>query len=360
MSRVDELKQRLAAIREVPKIRKHQFTGTPFVKSNDDLTKMKTTHFLELAADKLGKPNTGSITGLADAHSNPSYDSKYFKGLERGDELGVVEQKKQNIRHKGKSGVPMLINWKGKNQITGHEGRHLGRALLEEGFDEIPVEFTEGFMNTDPAKKYKNTKNLIRQNKNKMPNLKDTRAPIFGRKAKLKQRLARIPYFDTVNPNMKKQYNFPIYESSGFDRAGRPNLNKPAPLRKEVPFPYKDFFASDTARGTDYDVKKKKYVKSDTVRHNPVPFETVLKGRGENRRPVSKKDKEGNSIRRPLEPLDQRTWKSRKRERNKGLTLALRHTEPKTKADLKKIYPPTPTQADRSRIIQARLKRLQQ
>ena len=194
MGRVDELKQRLAAIREAPKIRKHQFKGSPFVKSNDELTPMKTTHFLELAADA-GKnlPNTGTITGLADAHSNPKYDEPYFKGLERGDELGVVEQKKKDIRHKGKTGVPLLINKDNQNQITGHEGRHLGRALLEEGFDEIPVEFAEGFMNTQPVKKYKNIKNLKRQDRNEMPNIKkDTRAPIFGRYSKLKQRLAVI------------------------------------------------------------------------------------------------------------------------------------------------------------------------
>lgn len=194
-SRKAKLKQRLAAIREAPKIRKHQFKGSPFVKSNDELTPMKTTHFLELAADA-GKnlPNTGTITGLADAHSNPKYDEPYFKGLERGDELGVVEQKKKDIRHKGKTGVPLLINKDNQNQITGHEGRHLGRALLEEGFDEIPVEFAEGFMNTQPVKKYKNIKNLKRQDRNEMPNIKkDTRAPIFGRYSKLKQRLASIP-----------------------------------------------------------------------------------------------------------------------------------------------------------------------
>ena len=165
----------------------------------------------------------------------------------------------------------------------------------------------------------------------------------------LRQRLAAIPYFNTVNPHKKRQINFPIYDSSGFSRGNQPVEGlTPAPLRKEVPFAHRDFFI-DAA--TDP-------LEPPTV--NNVRFQTELKRRGGNQhglkwyQEMNKKDKEGNYIERPPEPTDKRTLKTRRKERIKGLTEAQRIAYPKTKSDLTKIRPPKPTQADRARIIKAK------
>jgi len=165
----------------------------------------------------------------------------------------------------------------------------------------------------------------------------------------LRQRIAGTPYFDTVNPHKKRQVNFPIYDSSGFSRGNQPTGTTPAPLRKEVPFAHRDFFidaATDPLK--------------DPPTVNNVRFQTELKRRGGNQhglkwyQEMNKKDKEGNYIERPPEPTDKRTLKTRRKERIKGLTESQRRAYPKTKADLTKIRPPKPTQADRIRIIKAK------
>jgi len=165
---------------------------------------------------------------------------------------------------------------------------------------------------------------------------------------KLRQRLAAIPYFNTVNPHKKRQVNFPIYDSSGFSRGGQPTGSTQAPLHKEVPFAHKDFFINAATS------------LKDPPAVNKIMFQTELKRRGGNQHGLkwyqerSKKDEAGKPIERPPEPLDKRTWKTRHKERIKGLTEAQRRAYPKTKADLTKIRPPKPTQADRARIIKAK------
>jgi len=84
----------------------------------------------------------------------------------------------------------------------------------------------------------------------------------------LRQRIAGIPYFDTVNPHKKRQINFPLYESSGFDRGGQPTGSTQAPLHKEVPFAHKDFFIN---AATSF---------KDPPAVNKLKFQDTLKRRG--------------------------------------------------------------------------------
>ena len=106
-------------------------------------------------------------------------------------------------------GIPMLDVK--KNKVTQHEGRHRARALMEEGVEKMPVSIFEDD-GAHPPTHRKNTRiNKLRgQNHSldeKLKDLKDnealtgnkitiprkdTRAPIFGRYSKLKQRLSRL------------------------------------------------------------------------------------------------------------------------------------------------------------------------
>jgi hypothetical protein len=102
-------------------------------------------------------------------------------------------------------GVPMLDVK--KNKVTQHEGRHRARALMEEGVEKMPVSIFEDETNNrtnTPINKLRGQTHSLDEklkdlkdnealtgNKITIPR-KDTRAPIFGRKAKLKQRLSRL------------------------------------------------------------------------------------------------------------------------------------------------------------------------
>lgn len=136
----------------------------------------------------------------------------------RGDELGTIEFLKRKIRRGDSFETPYFTVRDG--EITGHEGRHRARALMEEGVQEIPVELTdataydtvenilgqEGSLSrleseleipaeyddtikrsvddvlTGHGKEYKVKARNVKKRLDEI--LKDTRAPIFGRFSK--------------------------------------------------------------------------------------------------------------------------------------------------------------------------------
>lgn len=161
--------------------------------------------------DRNIKPNDAEI-------SDKDVSEWRKKEIFRGDELGTIEYLKRKIRRGDPMETPYFTL---KNsEITGHEGRHRARALMEEGVEEMPVELTdaqphdtidsilgqEGSLDRledemRPAEKYnsyikrkiKNNASRekrdvqiharnIRKRLDKM--MKDTRAPIFGRYSK--------------------------------------------------------------------------------------------------------------------------------------------------------------------------------
>ena len=204
----------------------------PFDKSYGKTITMKPRTFLELSSDGASRKKTT----LSDAHSNPKGSSDrnvnrlsieddlrwvdYPKNSEiremsekqrndlsmtndinynvRGDELGGVEYYKRKIRQGEPIGVPDFSISSDEKRITGHEGRHRSRALMEEGEKRIPVNINAysgaradqlgiGFKD----KSRFNMKGIKRQNNSEKSD-KDTRAPIFGRYSKLKVRLQKI------------------------------------------------------------------------------------------------------------------------------------------------------------------------
>jgi len=86
----------------------------------------------------------------------------------RGDELGTIEFLKRKIRRGDPFETPYFSLRNG--EITGHEGRHRARALMEEGVQEIPVELTD-------AREYDTVDNILGQ-EGSVSKLEDEMRPV--------------------------------------------------------------------------------------------------------------------------------------------------------------------------------------
>lgn len=264
-SKIKQLKgklQKIAAKGDIiqPIIQKSRFTELK------DHTILSPKTFLDLSSSSGRGENSGKTTGLHDVHSggighsddtdsdikhNPilgikkddrdemfkKRDERRNKGdynvNERGDELGTVERYKRQLRRQGVIAPFLSIR---DNKITGHEGRHRARAMLEEGITETPVEITDSFYSNDSGTKrtQKEIDNVIPQDNSRKPIQKDTRAPIFGRYSKLKGRLQKMA------------------ETDPYKRViGKPGINRKEELQKDDGLPPKSYamFDEDFAEG---------------------------------------------------------------------------------------------------------------
>ena len=176
----------------------------------------------------------------------------------RGDEAGSTEYFKRKLRRGSPIERPFLsVN--DKNKVTSHEGRHRSRAMMEEGVTEEEVnvmgdmskdyygikDIISGQQNSlDEVKRQSDLAERIRRTrpfefnkrmkgresesvqispqtlKEKLDKIKeDTRAPIFGRFSKLKQKIALIKSH-VANQGMQADKIVDSYLSSGMGYKG--------------------------------------------------------------------------------------------------------------------------------------------
>jgi len=176
----------------------------------------------------------------------------------RGDEAGSTEYFKRKLRRGSPIERPFLsVN--DKNKVTSHEGRHRSRAMMEEGVTEEEVnvmgDMSKGYYeiqdiisgqdnsldrlkrDTNLAEKIQRTRPFEFQKryqgrksesvqispkslKEKLDKIKeDTRAPIFGRFSKLKQKVALIKSH-VANQGMQADKIVDSYLSSGLGYKG--------------------------------------------------------------------------------------------------------------------------------------------
>jgi len=158
---------------------------------------------------------SGKTTNLMDAHSNDDMPNHYgdarhkighnpimgkkednrssdesgvdsYKPIERGDELGDVEDKKRKLR-RGESMQKPKLTVNPKGEVIDHDGRHRARAAMEEGHETIPIEVHT----YDKKHRGRRHHSYARDNidnltpelaPSKNNNEKDTRHPMLGRK----------------------------------------------------------------------------------------------------------------------------------------------------------------------------------
>ena len=239
-----KLRQRIAAIREAPKIKDVEYYDDPPVdKAYYQRMYSSPRKWLEHASGGVSRKKQKVVT---DAHSNPSGSSDrninrlaiedhlqwvdYPKNKDiremtnkekidlsmtdninyngRGDELGGVEYYKRKLRRGQPIGEPSFTfgtpntdpRFKRPNKtidsekrLVGHEGRHRARALMEEGVKKMPFKVVAYSGAT--AEEYlhgRKTLKGIKPERGAVKSDKDTRYPILGRYSKLRQRLALI------------------------------------------------------------------------------------------------------------------------------------------------------------------------
>tara|TARA_R110000803_G_scaffold5583_1_gene18353 strand:- start:16 stop:1785 length:1770 start_codon:yes stop_codon:yes gene_type:complete len=137
----------------------------------------------------------------------------------RGDEAGSTEYFKRKLRRGGSIERP-LLDIGVDNKITGHEGRHRSRALMEEGVEDVEVDINERTDDSSRSRNIRGQESSLDSLKEKLDRMKrlginsplkfrsrdqsdyvetqprdlrdkldkikeDTRAPIFGRFSKL-------------------------------------------------------------------------------------------------------------------------------------------------------------------------------
>tara|TARA_Y100001947_G_scaffold159604_1_gene178301 strand:+ start:4 stop:2772 length:2769 start_codon:yes stop_codon:yes gene_type:complete len=241
-TRIQTARQRLADIFDViegGKIKDVKYYDDPPVdKPYYKRFYMKPRTFLDTAAGGAGRKRQKAVT---DAHSDPSGSSDrninrlaiedhlkwvdYPKNKDiremtnkekidlsmtddinynvRGDELGGVEYYKRKLRRGDPIGEPSFTfatpsKNEGRKRILGHEGRHRAKALMEEGVKRIPVKVV-GYSGGVVEKYLGNRKKLkgaVEYEPGHLKSDKDTRYPILGRKAKLRQRIGRLTEHD--------------------------------------------------------------------------------------------------------------------------------------------------------------------